>query len=216
MIHPHTELRHVSDAIGVGVFATRDIARGTIVWVMDELDQKLSIERVRELGPRYEALLERYAYQGPDGERILCWDLARFVNHSCEANAVSTGWDFDIAVRNIAAGEEITNDYGALNLERSFACHCEAARCRRVVRPADFERLADVWDGRVSAVYPELLSVVQPLWKWVPSKRRVTAAARDPRRLPSIRQHRLLELASPDASAAARPSRLARVAGAAG
>jgi hypothetical protein len=210
MIHPHTELRHVSDAIGVGVFATRDIARGTVVWVLDELDQKLTIERVRELGPRYEALLERYAYQGPIGERILCWDLARFVNHSCDANAVSTGWDFDIAVRNISAGEEITNDYGALNLERSFACQCDAVDCRRVVRPDDFERLADFWDGRVAAAYPDLLSVVQPLWKWVPGKRRVTAAARDPRRVPSIRKHRLPTLAAP------RPSRLARVAGAAG
>jgi uncharacterized protein len=210
MIHPNTELRHVNDAIGVGVFATRDIARGTILWVLDELDQKLSVERVRELGPRYEALLDRYAYQGPDGERILCWDLARFVNHSCEANAVSTGWDFDIAIRNVSAGEEITNDYGALNLERSFVCHCTAQSCRRVVRPDDFERLADFWDGRVAAAYPDLLSVVQPLWKWVPGKRRVTAAARDPRRVPSIRKHRLPTLAAP------RPSRLARVAGAAG
>jgi uncharacterized protein len=210
MIHPNTELRHVSDAIGVGVFATRDIARGTIVWLMDELDQKFSVERVRELGPRYEALLDRYAYQGPDGERILCWDLARFVNHSCEANAVSTGWDLDIAVRNIAAGEELTNDYGALNLERSFVCRCGAPSCRRVVRPDDFERLADVWDGRVASAYPELLSVVQPLWQWVPNKRRVTAAARDPRRVPSIRKHRLVPIT------ATRPSRLARVASAAG
>jgi uncharacterized protein len=210
MIHPDSELRHVSDAIGVGVFTTRDIPRGTIVWVMDELDQKISPSRVQDLGPRYEALLDRYAYLGPAGERILCWDLARFVNHSCEANAVSTGWDFDVATRDIAAGEEITNDYGALNLERSFLCHCGAESCRRTVRPDDFERLADAWDGRVREAYPDLLRVVQPLWQWVPQKRRVSAAARDPRRLPSIRQHRFV-IAPP-----AHAGRLARVASAAG
>jgi hypothetical protein len=210
MIHPNSELRHVNDKIGVGVFATRDIPRGTIVWVMDELDQRISPARVQDLGPRYEALLERYAYLGPAGERILCWDLARYVNHSCDANAVSTGWDFDVAVRDIAAGEEISNDYGALNLERSFACHCGAGACRRVVRPDDFERLADAWDTRVREAYPDLLRVVQPLWKWVPQKRRVSAAARDLRRLPSVRQHRFAAVPIP------RAGRLARIATAAG
>jgi hypothetical protein len=210
MIHPDTELRHVSDTIGVGVFATRDIARGTIVWVLDELDQKLSPGRVLDLGARYEGLLDRYAYHGASGDLILCWDLARFVNHSCAANAMSTGWEFDIAVRDIAAGEEVTNDYGALNLERSFACRCGAPSCRRTVRPDDFERLADAWDAKVRDAYPELLQVVQPLWKWVPQKRRVSAAARDPRRVPSVRLHRV------GTAAPARPIRLARVAGAAG
>jgi hypothetical protein len=210
MIHPSSELRHVNDAIGVGVFATRDIPRGTIVWVIDELDQRISSSRVQSLGPRYEALLDTYAYVGPAGERILCWDLARFVNHSCDANSVSTGWDIDIAVRDIAAGEEITNDYGALNLERSFACRCGARRCRRTVRPDDFEILADDWDAQVREAYPELLHVVQPLWRWIPHKRRVSAAARDPRRIPSIRRHRVAVTPAP------RASRLARIAGAAG
>lgn len=203
MLHPHTELRHVSDAIGVGVFAVRDIPRGTIVWVLDELDQKLSPERARALGPRYEAMLDRYAYPSASGDLILCWDLARFVNHSCDPSAVSTGWELDVAVRDIAAGEEITNDYGALNLDRSFACHCGSASCRRTIRPEDFERLAEVWDARARSAFAEVLRVVQPLWKWVPQKRRVSAAARDPRRLPSVRQHRWT------ADAAAHPGRLA-------
>jgi uncharacterized protein len=210
MIHPSSELRHVNDAIGVGVFATRDIPRGTIVWAMDELDQRISPSRLECLGARYEALLDRYAYVGPGGERILCWDLARFVNHSCDANSVSTGWDFDIAVRDIAAGEEITNDYGALNLERSFSCRCGATRCRRTVRPDDFEVLADAWDAQVRDAYPELLRVVQPLWKWIPHKRRVSAAARDPRRLPSIRRHHFA------AGPAPRAARLPRIASAGG
>lgn len=209
MLHPHTELRHVSEAIGVGIFATRDIPRGTIVWVLDELDQKLSADRVRMLGPRYDATLDRYAYPSASGDLILCWDLARFVNHSCEANAVSTGWELDVAVRDIAAGEQLCNDYAVLNLDRSFTCHCGAPGCRRTVRPDDFERLADHWDARVREAFPDVLRVVQPLWKWVPQKRRVSAAARDPRRLPSVRHHRW-ETANPAAT------QLASAAGAAG
>ena len=39
MVHPDTELRFVSPAIGWGVFATRDIPTGTITWALDVLDQ---------------------------------------------------------------------------------------------------------------------------------------------------------------------------------
>ena len=42
MLHPHTELRHVSKLIGYGVFATQLIPKGTITWVRDDLDQTFS------------------------------------------------------------------------------------------------------------------------------------------------------------------------------
>ncbi len=192
MIHPDTELRHVNGDIGLGVFATRRLPRGTIVWVLDQLDQRLPPERVRQLSPPYGALLERYGYLNAAGECVLCWDLARWINHSCEANVLSSGWEFDVAIRDIAAGEELTNEYGALNLRRSFRCHCRAPACRETVYPTDFERLADAWDGRVRQAFPELDRVPQPLWEWVQSKRSVSAALREPSLLPSIRRHRLL------------------------
>lgn len=196
MIHPDTELRQAGEKIGLGVFATRRIPRGTIVWVLDDLDQRFDAGRIRALGPRYASLLDRYGYLNGSGERVLCWDLARWVNHSCGANAISTGWDFDIAVRDLEAGEELTNDYGCLNLERRFRCHCGEPACRRTVSPADFERLADVWDERVRGAFPELGKVPQPLWAWVKPKRAVYAGLRDPSRVPSIRSHRWLPEAS--------------------
>lgn len=192
MIHPDTELRPVNDQIGLGVFATRPIARGSIVWVLDELDLRFSPERVRQLGKRYQTLLERFGYLNAQGERILCWDLARWINHSCEANVLSTGWDLDIAIRDIAAGEEITTDYGCLNLERSFRCHCGAPECRSTVYPDDFEQLAERWDASAQRAFADLRRVPQPLWDWIPDKRTVARALRDPRRLPSIRAHRFV------------------------
>jgi len=195
MIHPDTELRPAAEAIGLGVFATRPIPRGTIVWVLDELDQRFLPQRVRALPSGYARLLDRYAYQNARGEYVLCWDLARWVNHSCDANVLSTGWEIDVAVRDIAAGEEITNDYGCLNLERSFRCACGHASCRGRIDPEDFDRLADRWDAQVREAFRSVTSVAQPLWHFVPERRSVSAAARNPARLPSIRLHHLPELA---------------------
>jgi len=193
MIHPDTRLDHASDTIGLGVFATRPMPKGTILWALDDLDQRLTAVRVRRLGERYRALLDRYAFYNAEGEQVVCWDIARFVNHHCQANAISTGWHFDIAVRDIAAGEEICNDYGALNLEESFTCHCGSPVCRNDIQPQDFDSYSDVWDVLVRDAFPEVTRVPQPLWDFVSPKRLVVAAARDPRRAPSIRRHRLIE-----------------------
>jgi hypothetical protein len=197
MIHPDTRLGHSSDVIGLGVFATRPIRKGTVVWALDGLDQRLSPVRVRRLGPRYRALLDRYAFTNSAGESVVCWDLGRFVNHSCNANAISTGWDFDVAVHDIEPGEEICNDYGALNLEESFTCHCGSPSCRGTINPDDFERYADVWDTKVRDAFAHVTRVAQPLWEFVSPKRLVASAARDPRRVPSIRRHRMPAVPEP-------------------
>jgi len=65
-VHPDTELRFVSPAIGWGVFATRDIPTGTITWALDVLDQHLSDEDIRRLPDYDRELVEKYAYiDGP-------------------------------------------------------------------------------------------------------------------------------------------------------
>ena len=192
LIHPATELRRASQEIGSGVFATARIPRGTIVWVLDRLDRMLSPAQVESLGSRYHVMLDLFSYLNARGARVLCWDLARWVNHSCDANALSTGWDFDIAVRDIEAGEEITNDYACLNLEESFTCHCKKPGCRGTVYPKDFDELADVWDQQVRDAFPDVARVEQPMWQWLPRQREVRAAMFDPTRLPSIRRHQMV------------------------
>ncbi len=59
-----------------------------------------------------------------------------FVNHSCEPNAgvVIDGTTVDlVAIRDIAAGEEILFDYSTTLDENDFVmdCHCGAPSCRR-------------------------------------------------------------------------------------
>ena len=121
MIHPDTELKFVSDEIGYGLFATRRIPRGTITWVRDDFDMAFTHAEVERMSPTYRAIVDKYTFIDARGLYLLCWDLARFVNHACDATCLSAGYDFEIAVRDIEAGEQITDDYGTLNLQHEFA-----------------------------------------------------------------------------------------------
>jgi SET domain-containing protein len=60
------------------------------------------------------------------------------INHSCEPNAgFVTGEPILFALRDIAAGEEISFDYSTSIAEPGWTldCACGAARCRKVVLP---------------------------------------------------------------------------------
>lgn len=199
MIHPHTELRPIDDAIGQGVFATKRIPRGTITWTLDALDQRFSPERLAKLPPEYMEIMEHFAYPNGSGDWILCWDLARWMNHSCRPNALSTGWDIDFALRDIEAGEQLTTDYASLNVETPFDCLCGEPGCRGRITAADFEPMAPIWDKLLREAASLALSVDQPLWPFVTFKAEVRAGCQDPETIPSILGHRF-DTASPGAS----------------
>ena len=204
MLHPHTELRFIDPTIGYGVFATRLIPAGTITWVRDDLDQVFSPGQVAGLPDQYRQILDRYCFYDGSGNWILCWDLARFINHSCSANCLSAGFDFEIAIRDIQPGEELTDDYGTLNLIAPFECCCRAVDCREVLVPTDPEHLVHGWDARVRAVFARIAAVEQPLWSFVREPRQVEEAL-DSGVVPSCSCHLLqlngrgLETAMPEA-----------------
>lgn len=189
MVHPHTELRFVNDNIGWGVFATQAIPRGTIIWALDTLDQKFNPEQVAGLPPYAQASLEKYSYIDARGRHILCWDHGRFFNHSCDANCLSLGYDFELAIRDIEPGEELTDDYGTLNPLTPFPCLCTAAGCRRSVQPDDFTRLGDLWNTRAREAFFLIPTVPQPLWEVLSDRAEIEAALADPARLRPIHSH---------------------------
>ncbi|MFC4769760.1 SET domain-containing protein [Effusibacillus consociatus] len=163
MIHPHTELRYINEKIGFGVFAAKFIPKGTITWVLDELDQILDPSYVASLDPDRRKLITKYSYRNQEGKYILCWDLGRFVNHSFHANSVGTAYDFEIAVRDIYPGEEITNDYGSLNLDEPFDCFPEEGTDRTCVMPDDLLRFYEEWDQKALDAFRYFNQVEQPL-----------------------------------------------------
>jgi hypothetical protein len=187
VLHPDIRIEWIDDDIGYGLFARRPIARGTITWTLDRLDRILSPAEVDGLGPRYADLVERFTYRDRTGRRILNWDLARFMNHSCAPNSLTAGLDVEIAVRDIREGEQVCDDYATLGLEEPFACRCGTPGCRRIVRPDD---LVAEWERLRAAALPLLPQVDQPLLAWVdPSDRRRLLTA-DPQALPSLAARR--------------------------
>lgn len=162
MIHPHTELRFISDEIGYGVVATKPIPRGTITWVLDRLDRVFSDDELTALGEAYSGIIETYAYRNSKGEHVLCWDIARFVNHSFRANCLTTAYDFELAIRDIAPGEQLTDDYGYLNVDVPFTPLDEGTR-RRTVYADDVVRYGRTWDSSLRKAFPAVTKVEQPL-----------------------------------------------------
>lgn len=167
MIHPHTELRYVSPEIGIGVFATTLIPKGTLVYVKDPLDIELTEQQFDQLDGLSRRMADKYAYIDERGIRIVSWDHAKYVNHRCECNTISTGYGFEIALRDIAPGEEITDEYGLFNMAIPIPVTCGCANCRKVVCGTDIDRYADRWDIQVRDALGYVREVPQPLWDLV-------------------------------------------------
>lgn len=177
MIHPNTEVRFVSPTIGYGVFATADIPCGTIVYVKDRLEIELTEAAFNELDEYHQSIAEKYSYIDECGVRILSWDNAKYVNHRCDCNTMSTGYGFEIAIRDIWKGDEICDDYGLFNLEEEIKLSCNCPQCRKSIRPDDMERHYRAWDELVQAALKKVVDVHQPLMEFMNSdeKKRLRA-----------------------------------------
>ncbi|VVB71028.1 SET domain protein [uncultured archaeon] len=167
MMHSDTELRLISEEIGYGIFASRLIPKGTITWALDALDLVLSPEAVAELMPLQTKFIERYAYIDDNGRYILCWDIGKYCNHSCHPTTVPLGAICDVAVCDIHCGEEITCDYGTLNIRKDLLCRCQRKDCRKIVRSSDLISLAGEIDRNVAELVPLMRTVSQPLLKFM-------------------------------------------------
>jgi uncharacterized protein len=170
MIHPHTELRFINDKIGHGVVATQFIPKGTITWAFDKLDRVFTPKQIQEMDAMMQEVMDIYSYRNPDGNYVFCWDNARFVNHSSNSNCITTAYDFEIAIRDIHPGEELTDDYGYLNLEEPFEVVPEPGSNRNVIYPDDLVRYYPIWDEKLLAAFPQLVKVDQPLFRLMDPK----------------------------------------------
>ena len=162
MIHPHTELQFINKEIGNGVVATKFIPAGTITWVLDKLDREFTKNEVLSMDPLYQEILDTYCFRNKTGKFILCWDHGRFVNHSFKSNCLTTAYDFEIAIRDIHPGEQLTDDYGYLNISTPFEAMDEGTE-RKIVYPDDLVNFHKDWDKQITAVFSKINSVEQPL-----------------------------------------------------
>lgn len=114
---------------GLGLFAAEFIPRGTPIWrFQPDFDQAFSPAQLDALPPPARAHLRAYAFVcRASGQAILGGDHSIFMNHASPPN---TGAPPDsaspvttLALRDIAAGEELTCDYFAFDAEAGRKLH---------------------------------------------------------------------------------------------
>jgi SET domain-containing protein len=115
---------------GMGGFARTDIPSGTrvIEYTGQKITKTESIKRCSEGNWYIFALDDEFDLDGAVG-----WNPARFINHSCSPNCEAEMMDGHIWIlskRAIAAGEEITFNYGYdLDDYKEHPCHCGSPNC---------------------------------------------------------------------------------------
>ena len=177
MIHPDTELRYINDTIGYGVFARKLIPKGTVTWIPDPLQKILTPEEVDSLPAVFQAVVDKYAYRNRVGEYVIESDFGRFVNHSSKSNCLTTAYDFELAIRDILPGEELTDDYGSLNIDAPFECLPEPGTSRTLILPDDILRYHEEWDAYLKDAFKQFMQVEQPLIQYLYDELRETALA---------------------------------------
>jgi SET domain-containing protein len=114
-----------------GCYTTRAIKKGTRVveydgprFAKDEADE------------RYKDRDITYLFScGEDKTTVIDgFGTAMFINHSCDPNCESENHEgriYVVAIRNIAAGEELTYEYNLFDSDDDEAdCYCGAKECR--------------------------------------------------------------------------------------
>jgi len=109
----------VSKINGTGLFANQFIPKRTVIWKFQPgFDLKIEKNELDELSKIAKESFLKYAYfNSTINKYILCFDDARFFNHSDTPNCIeeisSNGEEegITIASRDIQSGEELTSNY---------------------------------------------------------------------------------------------------------
>jgi SET domain-containing protein len=125
---------------GGGLFARCDIPRGTriIEYVGPRLTKAQSRKRSEELMEQASLSGDGAVYifelnQRYDIDGSVSWNLARFINHSCQPNCepvIVRGKIWIVSLRRIPAGGELLYNYGYdLDHWQDHPCRCGSERC---------------------------------------------------------------------------------------
>jgi len=129
----------------IGCYTDTPISSGT--FILEYTGPRLTIEEADE---RYSDQEETYLFGLANGKQVIDgYGTAAFINHSCEPNCETTededGRVWVFALRDIAAGEELTYDYGLYDgaADDPSTCVCGAKTCRGTLySPEEIQRRA--------------------------------------------------------------------------
>ena len=133
-----------SDIHAAGCYTTRDVRKGDRICEYD--GPRMSKEVADE---RYADRVVTYLFgYGEKNEVIDGFGAAMFMNHCCEPNCETIedpkGRIFVVALRDIAAGEELVYEYNLWDSDEATQdCFCGTKSCRGTMfSPAEVERRA--------------------------------------------------------------------------
>ena len=126
---------------GKGLFAVETIRRNEIVCIKG--GHIFNREKLREiaetLGPA-EIQIGHDLFIGPLDEEEREGSMI-FSNHSCDPNLGVQGQIVFVALRDIAAGEELTHDWATTDDDDyQMNCRCGAESCRKIITGQDWRR----------------------------------------------------------------------------
>jgi hypothetical protein len=124
---------------GRAVYAREALTKGELVAVFG--GRIVGEAAARALPPE----LRRFVLQVEEGRFLAPLDTidpAEYINHCCHPNTGLSGQIALVALRDIAAGEEITFDYATSDSSDflGFACICDKSPCRGRVAAEDWRR----------------------------------------------------------------------------
>lgn len=133
MLLVKTEVRE-SQIHGIGCFVLEDVKAGQKIWVFDpRIDTRFPVDEIYSLPEAVQEFVNKYGFEEiVDGQRVitLCGDDAKYMNHSDHPNTATSSEDpnYEIAVRDISRGEELTTNYYSFDLdaEQKLCLACNA------------------------------------------------------------------------------------------
>ena len=125
---------------GQGLFAKEDIQKNEIVFIKS--GRILTREQLFSSGVinSYFPIDDNYFLGVDEGSKEAEDNVKLFINHSCNPNCGIRGEITFVAIRDIAAGEELATDYAFVdNEDYSFQCNCGEKQCRHTVTGRDWK-----------------------------------------------------------------------------
>jgi SET domain-containing protein len=159
-LSPQLDIRSKPEVGGKGVYARSAIAPGELlaVWGGDVIGYQ-ELSSLSEADQKMTAQVEEglYLFSTRPG-------AGDYINHSCDPNAGLRGQIALVAMRSIAAGEEVTIDYAMCDgtAYDEFECACGAQNCRGSITGNDWQ-IEELWERYAGYFSPYLQQRIDKL-----------------------------------------------------
>lgn len=156
----HKTTKSDSQKHGTGLFAVESISKGEVIAIKsgDVVTRSEAIAVADEIGDYFFQIHDNFFFS-PSTEADLEMNTLH-INHSCEPSVGILGSVTFVAMRDIAAGEELSYDIAMTSAhEYGFTCNCEKNNCRKEVSGSDWmlPELQDRYKGYFSSYIQSLI-----------------------------------------------------------